>query len=195
MKVAHIDLNLSRTEFESVDSSLIRKWGGGSGIASWRLYNEVGPATDPLEPGNMVWIIGGPLTGTVAPCSGRIEVVTKSPLTGILGLSNTGGHFGARLKHAGVDGLVLHGVSKNPVYILVGDGRIELRDASHLWGKDTWETEDQIGAELNDPGVKRIKVMAIGPAGKSLSGSPALSMSVTILLLAEGQGLFWGPKR
>ena len=195
MKIAQIDLNLSRTEFESIDLSLIRKWGGGSGVASWRLYNEVGPDTDPLAPGNVVWIVGGPLTGTVAPCSGRLEVVTKSPLTGILGLSNTGGHFGARLKHAGVDGLVLRGVSKKPVYVLVGDGKIELRDASHLWGKDTWETEAQLGAELNDPAVKRIKVMGIGPAGEKLVRFACLVNERYHSAARGGAGAVLGSKR
>jgi aldehyde:ferredoxin oxidoreductase len=127
----------------------------------------VGPKTDPFDETNEVWIIGGPLTGTAAPCSGRVEVVTKSALTGLLGLSNSGGLFGARLKHAGVDGLVLRGASKEPVYLLVRSQGIEFRDASHLWGKDTWEASERIGEELNDPDLKRIQVMAIGPAGEN----------------------------
>jgi aldehyde:ferredoxin oxidoreductase len=167
-KIAHVDLYNRQIELEHLDPTLIRKWGGGSGIASWRLFNEVGSKTRPLEPGNVVWIIGGPLTGTKAPCSGRIEVVTKSALTGIMGLSNSGGQFGARLKQAGFDGVVLHGASRNPVYLLIRPDTIEFRDASHLWGKDTWETEECLGAELNDPNLKRIKVMSIGPAGENL---------------------------
>jgi len=167
MRIAHIDLNRQSIAFEEMDSTTIRTWGGGSGLASSRLYREVGPKTDPFDAGNEVWIIGGPLTGTIAPCSGRIEVVTKSALTGLLGLSNTGGLFGARLKHAGVDGLVLRGTSQEPVYVRVRPQRIEFRNASHLWGKDTWETSERIGEELNDPGLKRIQVMAIGPAGEN----------------------------
>jgi aldehyde:ferredoxin oxidoreductase len=167
-KMAHIYLDQRRIEFECVDPVFIKKWGGGSGIASWRLYNEVAQTVGPLEPENVVWIIGGPLTGTIAPCSGRIEVVTKSALTGLLGLSNTGGHFGARLKQAGLDGLVLHGVSEDPVYLVVRRDKIEFRDASHLWGRDTWETSEQVGAELNDPQLERVKVLAIGPAGEKL---------------------------
>ncbi len=167
MRIAHIDLNRQSIAFEEMDSTTIRTWGGGSGLASCRLYREVGPKTDPFAAGNEVWIIGGPLTGTIAPCSGRIEVVTKSALTGLLGLSNTGGLFGARLKNAGVDGLVLRGTSQEPVYVRVRPQRIEFRNASHLWGKDTWETSERIGEELNDPGLKRIQVMAIGPAGEN----------------------------
>ena len=168
MRIAHIDLSRCRSEFETLAPDLIRKWGGGSGLASWLFYQEVAPNIDPLGPENPVWIMGGPLTGTVAPCSGRIEVVTKSALTGILGLSNTGGHFGARLKLAGLDGLVLRGASDKPVYLWVRPGQIEFKDASHLWGKDTWETAETIGKELNDHHCKRIKVMAIGPAGENL---------------------------
>jgi aldehyde:ferredoxin oxidoreductase len=167
-RVAHIDLNRRRIEFENIDSSLMRKWGGGSGIASWRLYDDVRPGIESLDADNVVWVIAGPLTGTIAPCSGRIEIVTKSALTGLLGLSNTGGQFGARLKQAGLDGLILRGMSNDPVYILVGTEGIELRDASHLWGKDTYETAAMIGSELNDASLKRIKVMAIGPAGENL---------------------------
>jgi aldehyde:ferredoxin oxidoreductase len=168
IRLAHIDLTRRCLEFEYLEPSVIKTWGGGSGFASWRLYNEVGPEIDPLGPDNVVWIIGGPLTGTIAPCSGRIEVVTKSALTGLIGLSNSGGLFGARLKHAEVDGLVLHGASRTPVYLLVRSGGIEFRDASHVWGKDIWETSKQIGDELGDPSHKRIKVMAIGPAGENL---------------------------
>jgi aldehyde:ferredoxin oxidoreductase len=167
-RIAHIDLNSRRIEMEPLDCSLIRKWGGGSGLASLRLYHEMRAGTDPLGPDNPVWIMGGPLTGTIAPCSGRTEVVTKSALTGILGLSNTGGHFAARFKHAGFEGLVLRGVSREPIYLLIRPGKIEFRNASHLWGKDTWETTEEIGKELNDPKIKRIKVMAIGPAGENL---------------------------
>ena len=132
------------------------------------MYQEVTPATDPLGPQNVIWIIGGPLTGTVAPTSGRIEIVTKSALNGLLGHSNGGGMFGARLKHAGLGGLVLRGIAEKPIYLLVTARGIEFRDSSHIWGKDIWETEYAIGAELNDSGLKRVKIMAIGPAGENL---------------------------
>jgi aldehyde:ferredoxin oxidoreductase len=166
-RIAHIDLDTRCIDYENIGGDLIRKWGGSSGIASWRLFHKVGPRTDALDPANEVWVIAGPLTGTRAPCSGRIEIVTKSPLTGILGLSSTGGHFGARLKHAGLDGLVLHGAAKAPVYLLIRPGVIEFRDALHLWGKETWKTEERIGSELDDPGLNRVKVMSIGPAGEN----------------------------
>jgi aldehyde:ferredoxin oxidoreductase len=166
-RIAHIQLESRRIEVEVLDPALIRKWGGGSGLASWQLYKELVPHSEALGPDSVVWIIGGPMTGTVAPSSGRLEVVNKSAVNGLVGHSNTGGMFGARLKHAGLDGLVLRGVSPDPVYLLVRSGKIEFRDASHLWGKDIWETEVQIGAELDDPKLKRIKIMAIGPAGEN----------------------------
>jgi aldehyde:ferredoxin oxidoreductase len=165
-RIAHVDLERRRVEFEELNRSSIRKWGGGSGLASLRLYDELTPQTDPLGSESVVWIIGGPMTGTVAPSSGRLSVVNKSAMNGLFGHSNTGGKFGARLKHAGLDGVVLRGTSENPVYLLVQPDGIEFRNASHLWGQDIWETEDQIGTELNDPGLKRIKIMAIGPAGE-----------------------------
>jgi aldehyde:ferredoxin oxidoreductase len=165
--IAHIELERRRVEFEEIIPSLIRKWGGGSGLASWRLYEEIKPQTQALGPDNVIWITGGPMTGTVAPSSGRLEVVNKSAVNGLLGHSNTGGKFGARLKHAGLDGLVLRGESHDPVYLLVRQDGIAFCDASHLWGKDIWETENQIGIELDDPKLKRIKIMAIGPAGEN----------------------------
>jgi aldehyde:ferredoxin oxidoreductase len=166
-RVAHIDLERRRIEFEQLDKGLIRKWGGGAGYASWRLYEELDPKLAALDPGSIVWITGGPLTGTAAPSSGRLAVINKSAVNGFLGHSNTGGKFGARLKHAGIDGLALHGASETPVYILVRPEGIEFRDATHLWGQDIWETEDRIGADLDDPGLKRVKIMAIGPAGEN----------------------------
>jgi len=167
-KIAHIDLERHRVEIEELDPALLRKWGGGSGLASWRLYEELKPQAEALGPENVVWITGGPMTGTVAPSSGRLEVVNKSAVNGLLGHSNTGGMFGARLKHAGYDGLVLRGTAPDPVYLLIRPDRILFRNASHLWGKDIWETENQIGAELDDHRLKRIKIMAIGPAGENL---------------------------
>ncbi len=193
--IAHVDLSNRRVQFERITLDLIRKWGGGSGIASWRLYNQIGERTQPLDPENEVWIIGGPLTGTRAPCSGRIEIVTKSALTGILGLSSTGGQFGARLKHAGFDGIVLHGTSIDPVYLLIRPGTILFRDASHLWGKDTWETEKLIGTELSDPGVKRIKIMAIGPAGENLVRFACLINERYHAAARGGAGAVFGAKK
>lgn len=106
--------------------------------------------------------------GTVAPCSGGVEVVTKSTLTGLMGLSNAGGPFGARLRQAGWDGIAIRGASEKAVYLLVRPGSIEIRDASQLWGLDTFETSRTIARNLGDLPGRRVKVMAIGPPGENL---------------------------
>lgn len=149
--VGHIDLDRGRVESERIEEGLVRRWGGGSGIAPWHLWEELNPRIDPLDPGNVVWVIGGPLTGTVAPCSGRMEVVTKSALTGLMGLSNAGGLLGARLRQAGWDGIAIRGASEKAVYLLVRPGSIEISDACQLWGLDTFETSRTIARNL--PGV------------------------------------------
>lgn len=193
--VGHVDLDRGRVESERMEERLTRRWGGGSGIASWRLWEELSPRIDPLDPGNVVWVIGGPLTGTIAPCSGRVEVVTKSALTGLMGLSNAGGLFGAGLKQAGWDGIAIRGASEKPVYLLVRPGSIEIRDASHLWGLDTFETSRAIAKDLGDPSERRVKVMAIGPAGENLVVFACLINEHCHAAARGGAGAVWGAKK
>jgi len=122
------------------------------------------PATDPLGPENVVLFSPGLLTGTEAPTSPRIEVTTKSPLTGLIGTGNSGGHWGPRLKKAGVASLMVKGASEKPVYLVVDEGDASLRDAGDLWGLDTYETTDELKRRYG----MEFSVMAIGPAGENL---------------------------
>jgi len=193
--VAHIDLENQKIEMEEIERGSLRRWGGGSGLASSRLYEQVKPGIDPLDPKNVVWVMAGPLTGSVAPCSGRIEVVTKSALTGFMGLSSTGGLFGARLKQAGWDGIAIRGASETPVYLLVRPGSIEIRDASQLWGLDTFETSRAIAKELGDPSERRVKVMAIGPAGENFVAFACLINERCHAAARGGAGAVWGAKK
>jgi aldehyde:ferredoxin oxidoreductase len=110
-------------------------------------------------------IMNGPLSGTALPGVSRLEVCARSPLTGIWGEASMGGHFSPQLKRTGYDGIVITGASDKPVYLFVSDEKVEIRDASHLWGKDTYETEALLKEELGD---KRAQVMSIGPAGENL---------------------------
>jgi len=138
---------------------------GGNGFGARILWDEVPAGTDPLSPENRIIFATGPLTGTIWPMGGRLEVIGKSPLTGIYGDANSGGHFSPEMKYAGYDMIVIQGKSEKPVYLWVEDGKAELRDASHLWGKTTWETETTIH---KDHGDDKIKVASIGPAGENM---------------------------
>jgi len=138
---------------------------GGRGLISHTLYRLVGPEIDPLAPGNVLAFGVGPLVGTLVPSSCVWNVGSKSPLTGIIALGTAKGFFGIELRRAGVDLLVLKGASKEPVYLHISDGCIELREAGHLWGKDVWETNNIIRTELGDPYVR---IAAIGQAGENL---------------------------
>ena len=122
------------------------------------------PGSIPLGPENTLGLLTGPFTGTIVPPGVRYMVVAKSPLTGGWGEANSGGFFGPNLKFAGFDAVFFTGISPKPVYLLLDDGKAELKDAGYLWGKDTYETEDILMAEY-----KESRVVCIGPAGEKLS--------------------------
>ena len=166
-KTLEVDLSSGHVQTNDTDQYLTRKYLGGMGLNIKRLYDETGPGTDPLGPENIIVMGVGPLTGTAAPFSGRMEVTTKSPLTNHLCSSNTGGDFGAYLKKAGYDAILIRGMAPKPVYLWVNDDQVEIRDASHLWGKDTLQTSDLLKAEV-DQDPSEIKEMSIGPAGENL---------------------------
>ncbi|MBI2830924.1 MAG: hypothetical protein HYX79_01545 [Chloroflexi bacterium] len=166
-KILEVDLASGVIHVEPVNATLVRDFVGGMGISSKLLYEETGPGVDPVGTANPIIISAGPLAGTEAPCSGRVELTTKSPLTGLLGSSSTGGRWGALLRHAGYDIVIMRNASERPVYLCINDSSVEIRDAAHLWGRDTWETTDILGKELQS-GPPAFAVMAIGPAGENL---------------------------
>jgi len=124
---------------------------GSRGLAAKYLTEEVDPKCDALGPDNKLIMGTGPLTGTMASTGGRYTVSCKSPLTGAIACSNSGGFFGAEMKFAGWDMLILEGKSEKPVYLLIQDDKAELRSAEHLWGKTAWETDDMLRATHQDP--------------------------------------------
>src|SRR5512139_2918874 len=137
---------------------------GQRGLATRYLVSEIDPKVDPFSPDNKLIFVTGPLTGTMAATGGRYSVITKGPLTGAIACSNSGGYFGAELRFAGWDMVIFEGASPRPVYLLITDGRAELVDAGHLWGKTVWETEAQIKKFHQDP---QVRVAAIGRAGEN----------------------------
>jgi len=138
---------------------------GGRGFNSKTLFDEVRPGIDPLGSENVLIVGTGPLVGTLAPCAARWTVTAKAPLTGIFGDGNGGGDFAAELKFAGYDQIIFYGRSPQPVYLWINDDQVELRDASNLWGRTTWETHSRLVEELRD---NEIRELCIGPAGENL---------------------------
>ncbi|WP_038056465.1 aldehyde ferredoxin oxidoreductase family protein [Thermodesulfobacterium hydrogeniphilum] len=163
-KILRIDLSNRNIKVEDLNKDWAKKYIGGRGLASKYLFEEIDPKLDPLSPENKFIVATGPLTGTSVPSSGRYMVITKSPLTGTIACSNSGGYFGAELKTAGYDMIILEGRAENPVYIIIEDDQIEIKDASNLWGKLVSETTDILKKEHGD----KVKVLCIGPAGEKL---------------------------
>jgi len=143
---------------------ILRQYIGGSGLAAKILWDETDKDTDPLGSENVLIFMTGPTCGTNVPMSGRHAVVAKSPATGIWGESDCGGSFGVALKKAGYDGIVFIGKSSKPVYLYIDCGKVEIRDASHLWGKNTYKTYELIKAETSTDA----EVSCIGPAGEKM---------------------------
>lgn len=165
-KVAFVDLAAGSVREEPLEDEICRRFIGGFGLGVRILYERMPANVDPLGPDNLLGFVTGPLTGTPVPSSGRYTVVGKAPLTGTWGDSNSGGYFGPELKAAGYDAVFFSGISPKPVYLLLYDGKAELRDAAHLWGKDTVDTEEILRQELGDPAIR---VACIGPSGESQS--------------------------
>ncbi len=158
-KILRVNLTESSCTAEDLNMQWAGEYLGQRGLASKYLTEEVDPACDALGPDNKMIMATGPLTGTMASTSARYSVITKGPLTGAIACSNSGGFFGAELKFAGWDMIIFEGKSDKPVYLLVQDDKVELRDASDLWGKTAWETDDMIHQTHQDP---QMRIACIG---------------------------------
>ncbi len=161
-----INLSTGQIDKESLDLELAAKFVGGRGLASYFLTQEVDPNVEPLDPANKLIVATGPLSGSRAPTGGRYMVVTKSPLSGTIASSNSGGFWGAELKRAGYDLIIIEGKSDKPCYIHINDDAVEIKDAEKYWGKLVSETTDSL---LEDTGDPKARVLTIGPAGEKLS--------------------------
>ncbi len=162
-KLIRAKLSEGKIEIEDLNMDDARGYIGGVGLGTKIIYDEVPPSADPLGPENKILFLTGPITATKFPTSGRYEVCTKSPLTGIWADASSAGYWANDFKKTGFDAIIVEGASKKPVYLWVSDGKAELRDASHLWGKDSYATQDAIKEELDD---KRACVLCIGQAGE-----------------------------
>ncbi|MFX1308701.1 MAG: aldehyde ferredoxin oxidoreductase family protein [Promethearchaeota archaeon] len=163
-KILRVDLTNGTISEEFPDEETLKFYLGGAGLATKYLLEEVPKGIDPLGPENKLIFMTGPLTGTPSPSTGRYCVVAKSPLTGIWGEANSAGFWGRDLKRSGFDGVIFEGISPKPVYLVTEDGKAELKDASHLWGKNTSDTTRLIKEELGD----KFNVACIGIGGENL---------------------------
>jgi aldehyde:ferredoxin oxidoreductase len=163
-KILRINLTDGRISVEVLDPKLAKDYMGGRGLGSKYLFDEVDPKVDPLSPENKLILAAGAVSGTRVPTGGRYMVITKAPLTGTVASSNSGGFWGAELKHAGYDMIIVEGKAKEPVYLWLENDKAELRSAEHIWGKNTFEAQDIIRRETD----KAAKITCIGPAGEKL---------------------------
>jgi aldehyde:ferredoxin oxidoreductase len=189
-RLLFVDISSREIRQEIPGDELYHDFIGGFGVGARLLYSRQKSNVDPLGPDNMLGIVTGPLTGTPAVFGCRFAVVGKSPLTGGWGDANCGGHFGPHLKFAGYDGAFFTGISDKPLYLLIDNGRTELKDALDLWGKDTYQTEDIL--ETTYPGAK---VISIGPAGEKQSLVSAIITDKGSAAGRSGLGAVMGSKK
>ena len=162
-KILRVNLSNGTITEEFPDDDTLKMFLGGAGLATKYLFDEVESGIDPLGPENKLIFMTGPMTGTSSPSTGRYSVVAKSPLTGFWGHANSGGYWGRDLKRAGFDGVIFEGISEKPVYLVTDEGKAELKDATHLWGKNTSETTRIIKEELDE----KFNVACIGIGGEN----------------------------
>ncbi|HPV41977.1 MAG TPA: aldehyde ferredoxin oxidoreductase family protein [Spirochaetota bacterium] len=160
-KLLEVDLGKASFTIGDIDAKDREDYLGGKGLGLKLYYDRVPAGVDPLSEDNLIAFMPGVLMGTGAPCSGRFEAVTKSPLTGIMVTASCGGAFGMALKTSGWDGIIIRGKAKKPTYLVVSSKGVEFRDAKDLWGKDTVKTQDLIAKEGGG-------AVVIGPAGENL---------------------------
>ncbi len=189
--ILRVDLTTGKISREKTDPKQMLKVIGGRGMNSWRLYDELKRDVDPLSEENMLLIGVGPLTGTLFSTSAYMTISGKSPLTGILGDSAAGGFFGPELKVAGYDQVIITGKSERPSYLLIADDHVEIRDASHLWGGDIFETTAKIRKELKDNAAQ---VATIGPAGENLVKFATVACNNSRMCGRTGMGCLFGSK-
>lgn len=179
-RIARINLTSGKVEVQN--SQDYYKWLGGRGFGVKTIFDEVKKETAPLSPDNILVMATGCFTGTALPGSSRINIVTKNVFNNGISYSSGGGDFAPALKYAGFDALIIEGRSDKPVYLYAHDGSIEIKEAAGIWGKTTWDTEDEIRTQLKDESVR---IAAIGPAGENL-------VKIACVIIDKAHAAAWG---
>ena len=190
-RILRIDLGREQISEESLDSETLRKYVGGTGLGTKYLYEEVPPDVEWSDADNRIMFFSGPLGGTKVSGSGTFSVVSKGPMTNMAGACQANGYFGAFLKFAGFDGIIVQGRAKRWLYLYIHDGIAELRDARHLLGKDTFETEDTI----KEGSSRQCSVYSIGPAGEKLVRFACIVGDHGHVVAHNGLGAVMGAKK
>ncbi|MBC8505964.1 MAG: aldehyde ferredoxin oxidoreductase family protein [Anaerolineales bacterium] len=190
-KILHVNLSDLSWEVETPPEEFYRKYMGGSALGMYYVLKNTPPNVGPFDPENTLALTLSVLTGVAISGQSRLTAAAKSPLTGAIGDSQSGGFFPAEMKFAGFDGVILYGKAENPVYLWINEGQVELRQADHLWGKDTAEVETLIKDELDD---KRIQILQTGIAGENLVRFAALISMANRANGRTGLGAVMGSK-
>ncbi len=191
-KVLRVDLSSENFTDETIDESTLRKYLGGTGLGAKIMYDEVPANVEWSDPENRLIWLTGPFNGTKVPGSGLYTVATKGPLSNMFVASHCNGFFGARLKFAGYDTIIFQGAAKNWVYLYIHDGTAEIRDASHLVGMDSWDTEAKLKEEI---GEKKVSVSCIGTAGENLVKYACICSDRGHVAASNGCGAVMGSKK
>lgn len=163
--IIHVDLSEKKYWIENPDENFYRKYCGGRGIGLYYMLKEMKPGTKAFSPENLLIFATSVIVGSRAPMINRYTVCAKSPLTNAQGEAEAGGYWAPELKKAGFDAIIIKGISIKPVYLFIKNGKVEIRGANHLWGKDTLETQELLREECSD---SKIRIAQIGPAGENL---------------------------
>jgi aldehyde:ferredoxin oxidoreductase len=190
-KILWVDLSKNKITEEALDDKTAREFLGGYGLGAKILFDRQKAGVDPLGPDNILGLVTGVLTGTPALGGSRYIMVGKSPLTGGWGDANSGGNVGPALKFAGYDAVFFTGKAKKPVYLLIDNGKAEIKDAAKIWGKDSFETEDILRAELG----KDVEVACIGPSGEKLALTAAIMNNKGRAAARSGLAAVMGSKK
>ncbi|MEX2753704.1 MAG: aldehyde ferredoxin oxidoreductase family protein [Candidatus Freyarchaeota archaeon] len=190
-RILRIDLSKEKIGEEKPKKDWAIKYIGGRGWGARKVW-ESGIDVDPLGPDNLIFFASGPLTGLLVPSAGKMSIVSISPATRIYADSSVGGAFGAELKQAGYDAIALSGVSKKPVYIMIDDGDVEIRDAEEYWGLGALATEERLKKDIGDEGIH---VLSIGPAGEKLVKFACITSDYGRNAGRTGMGAIMGSKR
>ncbi|MHB1354582.1 MAG: aldehyde ferredoxin oxidoreductase family protein [Anaerolineae bacterium] len=191
-KLLRVNLSTGAITVESYDDIFLRRYVGGWGFIAYHLLKEVPAGCDPLGPQNKLIITTGAMTGQPVAGGGRHMIGGKSPLTGGFGAGECGGYFGAELKRAGWDTVIIEGVSPTPVYLWIKDDHVELRSAEHLWGRETLDVQQSIREEMDE---KWARVAQIGTAGEKLARIANIIHDVNRAVGRTGMGAVMGSKR
>jgi len=188
-KTLNVNLTTGSVKSELLDEHLAEKFIGGMGLAGWLAYKLIDRRTAPLSPENTLILSTGPLAGTLAPACSRVHITSRSPNSGFICYTNAGHSAALMMKYAGYDCLTITGRAENPVYLKITDDDVEIRDAGHIWGRDTWESTDLLRKEAEDHWID-----CIGPSGENLVNYSIILCSKRSSYNKTGAGTVMGSK-